>query len=60
LADRDRLALAERLGAELQRATEELQVLERRRSNATTLRCRRLIEDTNRDVLRLFQSSAAD
>jgi MoxR-like ATPase len=60
LADRDRLALAERLGAELQRATEELRVLERRRSSATTLRCRRLIEDTNRDVLRLFQSSAAD
>lgn len=58
LPDASRLALAEELGLKLQRATEELVTIERHKSGPATLRCRRLIEDTNRDVLTLFRSSA--
>lgn len=59
LPDTERLALAEELGRKLQRATEELRVLERRRTDTTaTLRCRRLIEATNEDILTLFRTAA--
>jgi hypothetical protein len=57
LSDKERHKLAEELGPKLAAARKELEVLERHSRSSTTRAVRRLLDDTDRLVLkRLFQS----